>query len=158
MKTGIDSLEKSEVTNLTQKDLISGRAYETFGRTENDKGERPSTIDSISIQFLIDYCKTNTDKFSFTADFNQKYKTVFLEKFPIRPKSVQKDWNSFYKKYPGSGGIFAFSRIKYYSDDSIAIVYYWVKRAGLSGHGALAVLTKNNNEWQMKYKTYLWWN
>jgi hypothetical protein len=93
-----------------------------------------------------------------TNDFNQAYKTVLIKKFPIRRKSIQQDWKKFYEKYPGSGGIFSFSKIKYYTEDTTAIVYYWVRRNGLNGHGALAVLTKKNGEWQMKYKTYLWWN
>ena len=81
-----------------------------------------------------------------------------IKKFPIRRKSIQEDWKSFYEKYPDSGGIFSFSKIKYYSEDTFAIVYYWIRRGGLNGHGALAVMTNINGEWQMKYKTYLWWN
>lgn len=158
LKNGIDSLKKAESTQSTLTDLTSIDKYLIYRWTEDYKRARPTSIDSNSAKFMVDYCKSKTNKFSFTKDFNQPYKTTFLEKFPIRAKSAQKDWNSFYKKYPGSGGIFAFSNIKYYSDDSIAILYYWVRRAGLSGHGALALLTKNNNVWQMKYKTYLWWN
>jgi hypothetical protein len=83
---------------------------------------------------------------------------VLIKKFPIRRKSIQKDWKTFYEKHPGSGGIFSFSKIKYYSGDTTAIVYYWVRRNGLNGHGALAVLTNNNGKWEMEYKIYLWHN
>ncbi len=161
IKKGIDSQKKSENThmtadNLTSKDL--SYKYQTYNWTENYKKERLSIIDSNSARLLLDYCQSKEDKFTLTNDFNQAYKTVLIKKFPIRRKSIQQDWKNFYEKSPGSGGIFSFSKIKYYTEDTTAIVYYWVRRNGLNGHGALAVMTKNNGEWQMKYKTYLWWN
>lgn len=162
IKSGIDSQETAENTymtadNLTSKDL--SYKYQTYGSTENYKKERPSIIDSNSAQLLIDYCKSKADKFTLTNNFNQTFKTILIKKFPIRRKSIQQDWKTFYEKYPGSGGIFSFSKIKYYTEgETTAIIYYWVRRNGLNGHGALAVMTKINGEWQMKYKTYLWWN
>jgi len=162
IKIGIDSTRKNESTysiadQLTSKDLSD--KHQVYLWTENYKKERPSIIDSNSAQLLIDYCKANADKFTLTNDFNQTYKTVLIKKFPIRRKSIQQDWETFYEKYPGSGGIFSFSRIKYYTEEkTTAIFYYWARRNGLNGHGALAVMTKINGEWQMKYKTYLWWN
>lgn len=162
IKTGIDSQKVAENTYYTADNLSSQNLsdkYQTYGQTENYKKERSSIIDSFSAQLLIDYCKSTSDKFSFTNDFNQPYKTLLIKRFPIRQKSIQQDWKTFYEKNPGSGGIFSFSKIKYYTDyNATAIFYYWVRRNGLNGHGALAFMTKTNGEWQMKYKTYLWWN
>ena len=162
IKSGIDSQETAENTYMTADNLTSKNLsykYQTYNWTENYKKERPSIIDSNCTQLLIDYCKSNADKFILANDFNQTYKTILIKKIPIRPKSVQQDWQTFYKRHPGSGGIFSFSKIKYYTEDNAtAIIYYWVRRNGLNGHGALAVMTKINGEWRMKYKTYLWWN
>jgi hypothetical protein len=161
IKNGIDNMEKNENTFSTADELTSknlGDRHHIYLWTENNKKERPSIIDSNSIQLLIDYCKSNVDEFTFTNNFNQTYKTILIKKFPVRRKSIQQDWKAFYEKYPGSGGIFSFSKIKYYRENTTAIVYYWVRRNGLNGHGALAVVTKINDEWQMEYKTYLWWN
>ena len=161
IKNSIDSADKNENTFLTAEQLTSNNLsdrYQVYGWTENNKKERPSIIDSISALLIIDFCKSNTDKFTLTNNFNQTYKTVLIKKFPIRRKSIQQDWKTFYEKYPGSGGIFSFSKIKYYTTDTTAIVYYWVRRHGLNGHGALAVMTKINGEWQMEYKIYLWHN
>ena len=162
IKSGIDSQETAENTYITAHNLTSKNLsykYQTYNWTENYKKERPSIIDSNSAQLLLDYCQSKEDKFTLTNDFNQAYKTVLIKKFPIRRKSIQQDWKSFNEKYPGSGGIFSFSKIKYYAkDNTTAIVYYWVRRNSFNGHGALAVMTKVNGEWQMKYKTYLWWN
>ena len=161
IKNGINSGETAENTymaadNLSSKDL--SQKYQTYNWTENYKKERPSIIDTNTTHLLINYCQFMAEKFTLTNDFNQTYKTVLIKKFPIRRKSIQQDWKMFYENYPGSGGIFSFSKIKYYTEETIAIVYYWVRRNGLNGHGALAVMTKNNGEWQLKYKTYLWWN
>jgi len=161
IKNSIDSTEKNENTFLTAEQLASkslSDRYTVYSWTENNKKERPSIIDSNSALLLMDYCKSNTDKFTLTNNFNQTFKTVLIKKFPIRRKSIQQDWKTFYKKYHGSGGIFSFSKIKYYTSDTTAIVYYWIRRNGLNGHGALAILTKSNGEWKMEYKIYLWHN
>jgi len=162
IKNGIDSIEKRESTYSTADQLTSKNVsdkYQVYLWTENSKKDRPSTIDSINQEFLIDYCKSSADKFIFENSFNQTYKTILINKFPVRQKSIEQDWKNFYKKYPGSGGIFSFSRISYYTaDKKTAIFYYWVRRNGLNGHGAIAIMTKVDGEWQMKYKTYLWWN
>lgn len=160
IRNSIDSADIHEKTFLTVEDLTSNNLsnrYNVYGWTENNKKERPSIIDSSSILLLID-CKSNVDKFTLSNNFNQAYKTILIKKFPIRQNSIQQDWKTFYEKYPGSGGIFSFSKIKYYSGDTTAIAYYWVRRNGLNGHGALAILTKNDDKWQMEYKIYLWHN
>jgi hypothetical protein len=161
IKNSIDSVAKNESTFLIAEQLASNNLsdrYQVYGWTENNKKERPSIIDSISAQLLIDYCKSGIDKITLTNNFNQTYKTVLIKKIPIRQKSIEQDWKFFYEQYPNSEGIFSFSKIKYYTDNTTAIVYYWVRHGGLNGHGALAVVAKINGEWQMKYKTYLWWN
>jgi hypothetical protein len=161
IRNSIDSTEKNENTFLSADQLTSNNLsdrYQVYGWTENSKKERPSIIDSNYALLIIDYCKSDINKFKLTNNFNEAYKTVLIKKFPIKRKTIQQDWDTFYKKYPGSGGIFSFSKIKYYSGDTIAIVYYWVRRNGLNGHGALAVLTNNNGKWEMEYKIYLWHN
>jgi hypothetical protein len=162
IKNGIDSQETAKniyttADNLTSHDL--SYKYEVYYWTENYKKERPSIIDSSSAQLLIDYYKSNADKFILANNFNQIYKTVLIKKFPIRRKFIQQDWTNFYEKYPGSGGIFSFSKITYYTTDkTTAIFYYWHRRNGLNGHGALALMIKTDGKWQTKYKTYLWLN
>lgn len=163
IKNSIDSAEKnknclSTADQLTSKNLSD--RYQVYFSTENNEHQRSSTMDSNSTQFLIDYCKAKIEKFVLRNNFNQSYKKILLiKKFPIRQKSIQQDWANFYEKYPACGGIFSFAKIKYYSEEkTTAIFYYWIRRNGLNGHGALAVMTKIAGEWQVKYKIYLWWN
>ncbi len=159
IKNCIDSTEKSRYTcsmvnNLTSKNYSD--QYQAHMWTENSQKQRPSVVDSTTTQFLIDYCKSSIERFVLTNNFNQAYKTIIINKTPIRRKSVDKDWKKFYGKYPYSGGIFSFSEIKYYTLDNIAIVYYWIMRGGLNGHGTIAILKKINDKWQMEYRIYLW--
>jgi len=136
--------------DLLSSENISDR-YQVYGWTENARKGRPAIIDSVTAEWLIDYCKTRADKFILTNAFNQMYKTILLNKIPIR-RRVEKDWKNFYTKYPGSGGIFSFSKIEYYEDKTTAIFYYWHRRNGLNGYGAIAIMTKIDDEWAMKYK------
>ena len=162
IKKGINSRKATENIYSTADMLSSNNMnykYQIYFWTEDYDKARPSIIDSSGARLIIDYCNSNADKFILTNDFNCNYKTILIRKFPIRQKSIQQDWKRFYGKYPGFGGIFSLSKIKYYTgENKTAIVYYWVRRNPLNGHGALAYMTKINGEWQIKYKTYLWWN
>lgn len=160
IKNSIDSKEKNESTyNKVDQYVFGNVNYITQSYFwENDKGERLFKIDSSKSQYILDFCKSEVDQFVFTNCFSEAYKTVILKKYPIRRKSIEQDWNHFYEKYPDSGGIFSFSRIKFYAEESVAVIYYWVRRGGLNGHGGLAVMTKTNGEWQIECKSYLWNN
>jgi hypothetical protein len=161
LKSGISRREVAEnasglMTDLTANDISA--KYQVYYWTENSQHERPSVIDSNTTQLLIDYCNTEVEKFTLTNSLHQKYTTILLNKFPIRRNSIQEDWKRFYKKYPGTGGIFSLAKIKYYAAGTTAILYYSVRRNGLNGHGAFAIIAKKDGEWQMTYKIYLWWN
>jgi hypothetical protein len=149
------------INSLKSKDSSGPyNTYDVFFWTEDYKKERPAVIDSVSRDFLIDYCGKEQNEFSFSDQFHQTFKTFIIDKSPIKYKSVDKSWRRFYKKYPGSWGIFSFSKISYYHarDKSVAANYYWHRRGGLNGHGAVVVLEKMEEEWSVKYKIYLWWN
>jgi hypothetical protein len=110
-------------------------------------------------QYILDFCSYPSAIFELSDRFQIPCKTILLNHYPIRASNSNEDWNNFYEKYPGSGGIFSFSRILYYNANrTTAIVYFWHRRYDLNGHGALAILRKVNERWEIQYKTYLWWN
>lgn len=162
IKNSIDSTETSSSVLWPAEKLKSpdsSEKYDVYFWTEASNGERPVKIDSVFALLIVDFCSSKVEKITFDYKLKESLNVYYLEKFPIEPKSVKKDWGKFYKKYPGSGGIFSFSKIKYYGlDKNTAIFYYWRKQGGLSGHGALAVMTKSGGEWGLKYKIYLWTN
>jgi hypothetical protein len=161
MKNGIKAAEKtaqsSGIVNPLQSKKLNVR-FQVYFLTENADRERLTIIDSISALHLIDYCQDKTDGGLLTDKFNLPFQTVLMQSYPIGERTITKDWKKFYKRYPQSAGIFSFGKVKYYPEDATAMVYYWVRRNGLSGHGAIATMVNAGGSWQVKYKTYLWWN
>lgn len=90
------------------------------------------------------------------AGFNTGLTIHMIGKVPVRRKHIQQDWDTFYKKYPASGGVYGFSGIYYSADRKTAIVYQWKRCQGLCGSGDIIVLEKKENSWRIKYSLNLW--
>jgi hypothetical protein len=159
IRTNIDSGEVNRYMHYLIHELRSNDfniINQVYFWTENESGKRPTIIDSSTRNYIIKYCESSHDKFNLTNKFNLNAQVFIVERNPIKN---YKNWNAFYKKYPGSGGIFSFSEIKYVGKDSnTAMAYYWHCRNGYNGHGALAILSRNDSKWEIKYKYYIWWN
>lgn len=75
---------------------------------------------------------------------SRKFQSFFKT---IIGRRIEKGWERFYKKYPGSHGIFMFSKIIYEGD--YAIFYAGRRSNGLSGRGDLIIMEKNNDNWSI---------
>lgn len=107
---------------------------------------------------MIDY-HSQQKAGALEAEHFDLQQSVFLtKKLPIRNRSIDKDWKRFYKKHPGSAGVFAFSSVYYSVDRNTAVFYHWNRRGGLWGHGALTTMEKINGAWRIKYDTNIWNN
>jgi hypothetical protein len=152
---------KENISFITDafKSKNSGVIYAAFERFETDQRTSPVIVDSVTQQFIIDYSEYESDNFRITNEFNLNSRIFLLRKPPIKRSSIEKDWLTFYRKHPGSEGIFSFSKIKYSpKDNTTAIFYYWHLRNGLNGHGTLAIMKKVNNDWKLKYRADVWMN
>jgi hypothetical protein len=161
IKTGIGYQEiKDNLLSIVDAFMSndSSLIVEVRGWTENNNGNRPTFIDSASQVFVVDYSENKYADFVLTEQLSLNAQIFWLKSFPVKTKSTDKDWKDFYKKYPGSGGIFSLSRVMYSPDEMTAIFYYWHRMNGLNGHGALAIMEKIGGDWKIKYKTYLAWN
>lgn len=162
IRRSIHSEEVHEHTSNIATTLRSGNEnslQRLYAWTESEHGSQPTPIDTSAQRMILDFCGMITEGQAFQDRLDLHFESFFLTRYPIRNESVDEDWNEFYRKYPGSGGIFSFSRVAYYSPDwKTAVVYFWHRRYGLNGHGALAVMKKAGDAWLIKYKTYLWWN
>jgi hypothetical protein len=162
LKNGIAGKEVNEYTQNLVLALRSNNynsLQHLYSWTESENGERPTVIDTTMHQHILDFCSYPSNAFELSEKFEIPCKAIMLERYPIKTNSSHEDWDHFYKKFPGSGGIFAFSRVLYYQENrSTAIVYFWHRRYDLNGHGALVILKKQNEGWKIQYKTYLWWN
>ena len=162
LRNGIDGMEVGGHTQNLILALKSGNQnslQHLYSWTESGNGQRPTTIDTSMHPYILDFCAYPASGFGLSPRLHVPCRTIMLNRYPIREESAGEDWNHYYEKYPGSGGIFSFSRVLYYNKDwSTAIVYFWHRRYDLNGHGALAILKKMDRGWQIQYKTFLWWN
>jgi hypothetical protein len=65
-------------------------------------------------------------------------------------------WDGLYREYPGSPGFVAFSRVGFGEGGTQALVYMSHGRGGLWGEGALYVLEREGDRWQIVGKVSLW--
>ena len=162
IRGGIQGKEVTEYTQNMATALKSGNLnsmQHLYSWTESREGERPTTIDTIFYPYILDFCSYPSDAFELSNWFLIQCKVVMVNRYPIRANNSKGDWNHFYEEYPGSGGIFSFSRVLFYDRTrTTAIVYFWHRRYDLNGHGALVILKKLSDGWKIHYKTYLWWN
>ena len=162
LKIGIRGKEVQEYTQNIASALKSGNQnslQHVYSWTESENGGRPTPIDTMFYQYILDFCSYPSNFFELADRLQIPCRTIILDRYPIKGNTSKGDWDQFYEKYPGSGGIFSFSRVLYYEPTwTTAIVYFWHRRYDLNGHGALAILKKVNDGWNILYKTYLWWN
>ena len=135
------------------KDVQQLEQLRFLARDEN--GNSVNSIDTVTQNLILRfYLSQPTDSIlQNLLDLNVK---VFLvDKSPFK-KGSQNEWRNFYKKYPGSGGLFQFSNIYYSEDGKMAIFYHSLLRNGLNGHGALTIMTIIKGKWQIKYHMNFW--
>jgi hypothetical protein len=124
--------------------------------TMTDTQERVSSIDSAIQKLILQYYESQSDSFILSNQFRLSVQISLVNRLTINNKIVEKSWKSFYQKNPGSGGIFAFSKIHYSQNKTTAIFYHSRSKNTLNGHGGLTVMEKINDEWKIKYHIYLW--
>jgi hypothetical protein len=57
------------------------------------------------------------------------------------------NWDEFYKRYPGSGGIIMMSAVGFNRQRTLAIVYTWSTCNNLCGRGSFNLLKKAHGKW-----------
>jgi hypothetical protein len=124
--------------------------------TRDDSGNSVKAIDTATQNLILNFYKTQPIDTLLKSHFAVSDVKVFLiNNFPIRSGS-ENEWKKFYKKYPGSGGLFQFSNVCYSKDGKEAVMYHSLYRRGLNAHGALVVFIKDNGKWKIKYHINLW--
>jgi hypothetical protein len=79
--------------------------------------------------------------------FENYFKTLFGRK-------IEKGWRKFYKKHPGSYGVFEFSKITY--SDNYACFYIGRHSNGLSGSGDIVIARKLYGDWSIITYMNVW--
>ena len=81
------------------------------------------------------------------GQFESYFKTIF-------GRRNDKGWKNFYKKHPGSHGVFEFSKIVY--KDNYACFYVGRHSNGLSGSGDLVIVRRLKDEWSIVAYVNIW--
>jgi hypothetical protein len=123
--------------------------------TRDEKGNRIDSLDTVTQNLILNFFQNQSKDSILTNLFDISVKIFLIDSSPFK-KGSQDEWKIFYKKYPGSGGLFQFSNIYYSQDGKTAIFYHSLERNGLNGHGALTIMTNINGEWKLKYHINLW--
>lgn len=82
---------------------------------------------------------------------NRQFKRYFKTFFGRR---TDKGWKRFYRKHPGSHGVFEFSKVVYV--DNYACFYVGRHSNGLSGSGDLVIARRLNGEWKIVTSVNIW--
>src|SRR5215213_2712943 len=119
-------------------------------------GNSVSNIDTATQNLILAFYQLQIKDTVLQNHFNVSDVKVFLiDNFPIK-KGSEEEWKRFYKKYPGSGGLFQFSNICYSQDGKEAIFYHSLFKHGLDAHGALTIIENLKGEWKVKYHINFW--
>jgi hypothetical protein len=128
--------------------------YDTMKiRLFNDRRLRDA-IRSLEKEFyespLLDKSKFNVDP-AVTMITKREFENYFKTPFG---RKIDKGWREFYKKHPGSHGVFEFSKIIYSVD--YACFYVGRHSNGLSGSGDLVIARKTNGDWSIITYVNIW--
>jgi hypothetical protein len=82
-----------------------------------------------------------------SRQFERYFKTIF-------GKRLTKGWKKFYERYPGSHGVFEFSKVVY--NDNYACFYVGRHSNNLSGSGDLVIARQINGKWSILTYVNIW--
>lgn len=139
---------------LKSKD--SSMLYQAYFLVESAKGKRNTIIDSAAAKCIIAYCNDTVKAKTLNNRFDLGKKVYLIDSFPQSSVRLNKNWKHFYKKYRYSAGIFQFSAVQYYLNNTLAIAYYSRHQQSLSAHGTIAILERREGTWAIKYRIQLW--
>lgn len=124
--------------------------------TRDRTGNSISSIDTATLNLILAFYQAPLNNIALQDLFDlSNVKVYLIDKFPIKTGS-EKEWKRFYKKYPGSGGLFEVSNICYSQNGKEAVFYHSLFRRGLNAHGALTVMKNVNGQWEVKYHINFW--
>ena len=139
---------------IQAEDLSQLEQLRFLARDENGNSVRE--IDTATQKLILAFYRSQVSDTKLQNRFNiSDVKALLVNNFPIKEGS-EGEWKKFYKKYPGSGGLFEFSGIHYSQDGEEAIFYHSLFRGGLNAHGALVIMENLKGEWKVRYHINLW--
>jgi hypothetical protein len=113
----------------------------------------------LQMDVLSDYLEHNKDRGplskSFPTDLPKSWLSPAEEEALFKSKKHD-GWESFYAKYPGAGGIMAFSRVGFNEKRDRAFLYSTIGCGWLCGTGHYHLLKRESGKWVL-FRSYMAW-
>lgn len=97
----------------------------------------------------VPWGKTGIDKLGIVSD--NEVRDIFRDERPLK-----QSWKAFYRRYPGSGGLIAVSRVGFDAGAEKAVVYLEIRCGALCGTGNIAYFKKGLFGWKLEKLEELW--
>jgi hypothetical protein len=113
----------------------------------------------IGIDVISDFLEQNKDRGALSRSIPTELPKSWLtdsEEAALFKSKDHDGWKSFYAKYPGAGGIMAFSRVGFNEKRDRALVYSTIGCGWLCGTGHYHLLKKEASKWVL-IKNYMAW-
>jgi hypothetical protein len=111
-----------------------------FPDNESDKSLMGSAI--------ADYDKVNSTSWTLQRQFKLDIPYELPNSSEIASLFAERNWKSFYERYPKSGGWIELSAVGFNSEKTVAVVYAGHHCGLLCGGGSFHVLRKKDGKWQ----------
>lgn len=123
------------------------------------RGYVASQLPGLQKQTTDSFLAANQSVYALTNRFHLASQIVFLSKADFS-KFFQVDyqtaWRRYFKVYPGSQGLLAFSRAGFNSALDQALVYYQNQKGLEDGAGYVALMSRDAGGWVVKKQLQLW--
>ena len=122
--------------------------------------KRPETKSDTASDFDAKYAKPRLlerrldVKIPYILVGNDKLQAIFTVNADGRANSNA--WAQFYKQYPGSSGIVAFSQVGFNLKKDQALVWAVHQSGFVGGTGGFFVLSKNSGVWKVEKQVMIW--
>ena len=116
-----------------------------------------SGLKSISSETLNNYLSRNAQPSQLSPDMNLGMDYVLLSADELAEIFSQPNWNQFLaEKYPGSYGLYTFSRVGFNNSLDQAVIYVGNVAAPMMGAGFYYLMEKKNGKWLIKEQVNVW--
>ena len=113
-------------------------------------------LPSISQETANDYKERNRGSHQIKDTFNLKIEYALVRKDELEHVLKSGGWETFYEKYPDSGGYISFSRVGFNPERNQALIYFehWCQM--LCGSGIYVLLSKGEDGWKVASQYRIW--
>lgn len=150
--------QQTSIEMIYLKHPLDTTSYESYMRN------RGKSIDISDVSIIDDFMRMNEKKCWLNKDIVASMAESKMNITLIRPKRfpayMQVDpgayWVGFYRKYPAAIGLFSVSRVGFNRTRDAGMVYFVCKTGPLSAGGDVVHVKKNNGQWTIIKKAWVW--